>query len=118
MKIKKELIEALIKIAKENHPMEFFAFLTGKKRVIEEFVYIPFQQGESFATFNFSLIPMGMKIYGTAHSHPSSSFKPSPQDLSTFASFGNVHIIIYYPYCKNCFKAYDRNGNEISLEIV
>lgn len=118
MKIKRDLINALIEIAKENHPMEFFALLTGKKNVIEEFIYLPFQQGETFAIFDHSLLPLGMRIYGTAHSHPSSSPKPSKQDLSTFASFGKVHIIIHYPYCRNCFKIYDRDGREIELEIV
>ncbi len=118
MKIRRELIDALIEIAKQNHPLEFFAFLTGRNKVIEEFIYIPFQQGENFASFNFSLLPIGMRIYGTVHSHPTPSFKPSAQDLSTFASHGRVHIIIYYPYCRDCFKIYDASGNEIELEIV
>ncbi len=118
MKIRRELLDALIEIARKNHPMEFLALLTGRKNVIEEFVYLPFQQGETFAFFDSSLIPLGMKVYGTAHSHPSSSPRPSDQDLATFASIGRVHVIVYYPYCRNCFKIYDRNGREIELEIV
>ncbi|WP_456368438.1 Mov34/MPN/PAD-1 family protein [Geoglobus sp.] len=118
MKIRRELLRALIEIARENHPHEFFALLTGKKGVIEEFVYIPFQQGEDYASFNTSLIPLGMRIYGTVHSHPSSNPRPSPQDLSTFSSYGRVHLIVHYPYCENCWKAYDPAGNETDLEVV
>ncbi len=118
MKIKRDLLDALIEIAKENHPMEFFALLTGRKNIIEEFIYLPFQQGETFAAFDSSLIPLGMRVYGTVHSHPSPSPRPSEQDLSTFASLGKVHVIIHYPYCRNCFKIYDRKGREITLEIV
>lgn len=117
MKIRRELIEALIEAARETHPNEFFALLTGKKGVIEEFVFIPFESGENFAAFNLDLIPLGMKIYGTAHSHPSPNPYPSSEDLRTF-SHGKVHIIIHYPYCRNCWKAYDSNGNEILLEVV
>jgi len=118
MKIRKELIEGLIEIAKESHPYEFFALLTGKKGIIEEFIYIPFEQGNDFAGFNSSLLPVGMKIYGTVHTHPSESPYPSYQDLSTFSSFGKVHIIIYYPYCKECWNAFDRDGRKICLEVV
>ncbi len=118
MKIRKELLQALIEIARENHPHEFFALLTGKKGVIEEFVYIPFQQGEDYASFNTSLIPLGMRIYGTVHSHPSSSPRPSHQDLATFSSYGSVHIIIHYPYCSDCWKAYDSAGKEVEVEVV
>lgn len=118
MKIRRELIQALIEIAKENHPHEFFALLTGRKGIIEEFVYIPFQQGEDYASFNTSLIPIGMRIYGTIHSHPSSVSRPSPQDLATFSSYGKVHIIIHYPYCESCWKAYDSAGNEVDVEVI
>jgi len=118
VKIRRDLLEALLEIAKENHPHEFFALLTGKKGVIEEFVYIPFQQGENYASFDTSLIPLGMRIYGTVHSHPSSNPTPSPEDLSTFASYGRVHIIIHYPYCRKCWRAYDPEGNIIEVEVV
>ena len=117
MKIRRELLEALIEAAREMHPYEFFALLTGKKGIIEEFIFIPFEFGENFASFSLDLIPLGMKIYGTAHSHPSPNPYPSSEDLRTFFH-GNVHVIIHYPYCKDCWKAYDREGREIELEVV
>ncbi len=118
MKIRSDLLEGLVEIARETHPYEFFALLTGKKGVIEEFIYIPFDQGSNFAGINTSLIPVGIRIYGTVHSHPSNSPFPSPQDLSTFSSFGRVHIIVHYPYCKNCWNAFDSQGNVIEIEVV
>ncbi len=118
MKIRRELIEGLIEISRENHPYEFFALLTGKKGVIEEFVYIPFEQGSDFAGFNTSLLPIGMRIYGTVHSHPSNSPHPSTQDLATFSSFGSIHIIIHYPYCRSCWNAFDSQGNMVEIEVI
>ncbi len=118
MKIRSDLIQGLIEIAKENHPYEFFALLTGKKGVIEEFIYIPFEQGHNFAGINTSLIPVGMRIYGTVHSHPSPNPSPSPQDIATFSSYGSVHLIIYFPYCRDCWKAYSPEGKEIPLDVI
>ena len=118
MKIMKELINELLEICRDTHPNEFFAFLTGNRGVIKEYIYIPFKQGRDFVSIDTSLLPLGMKIYGTVHSHPSHSPNPSPQDLSTFSSFGRVHIIVYYPYCRECWRAFDSSGNAISIDVV
>ncbi len=117
MKIRKELIDALIDIAKNNHPFEFFALLTGKKDVIEEFLYLPFQGGESFALFSPDLLPIGMRILGTVHSHPSRNPYPSQEDIRTFQSYGKLHIIIHYPYCNKCWKAFNSRGEEVEVVV-
>ena len=120
--IKRELLLALIEASKSTHPNEFVALLTGRRvgrvNVIEEFVMLPYESGETMAVIQTHALPIGVRIMGSVHSHPSPNPAPSEEDLSMFASHGNVHIIIHYPYCKNCWRAYNARGEEILLEVV
>jgi hypothetical protein len=54
---------------------------------------------------------------GSVHSHPSGTPYPSKQDLIFFRS-NEVNIIVGRPYTRDSWRAFDRNGNEMSLEIV
>ena len=118
MKIKRDVIKFALEIAKESYPYEFVALLTGKKGVIEELIFLPFQSSEDSAIIHMDMLPLGYKIYGTVHSHPSPNYMPSEQDLVMFMKYGVVHIIVYYPFNENCWKCYDRHGNEISIDII
>ena len=118
MKIRREVLRLALEIAKESYPNEFVALLTGKRGVIEELLFLPFDAGESSAIIHLEMLPLGYRIYGTVHSHPSPSCKPSRADLDMFAKHGIVHIIVCYPFdCCSC-GFYENNGNEIELEIV
>lgn len=116
--IRRELLLALIEASKSTHPNEFVALLTGKKNIIEEFIMLPYESGETMAVIQTHALPIGIRIMGSVHSHPSPNPTPSSEDLSMFASQGNVHIIIHYPYCESCWKAYDARGQEIELEVI
>ena len=116
--IKRELLLALIEASKSMHPREFIALLTGKRNLIEEFIMLPYESGETMAVIQTHTLPIGIRIMGSVHSHPSPNPIPSSEDLNMFASHGNVHIIIHYPYCENCWKAYNARGEEIELEVV
>ncbi len=118
MKIRREVIRFALEIAKESYPNEFIALLTGKKGIIEELVFLPFQAGESSAIIHMDMLPLGYKIYGTIHSHPIPNCKPSQQDIQMFMKYGSIHIIVCYPFTENCWACYDRNGNEISIEVI
>lgn len=119
MKIVRELIEELLAISRDNYPLEFVALLTGKKGVIEEYVFLPGTEfGQMSASFRIDMLPLGQKIHGTFHSHPSTSNRPSFQDLSMFASNGNYHIIAAYPYDMKSWRCYDKFGNEVRLEVI
>ena len=120
--IRKELLMSLIEASKSTHPHEFVALLTGrkvgKKNIIEEFIMLPYESGETMAVIQTHALPIGIRIMGTVHSHPSPNPTPSEEDLNMFASYGRVHIIIHYPYCETCWKAYNVRGEEIRLEVV
>ncbi len=118
MKVKKEVLEFALEIAKESYPNEFVALLTGRKGIIEELVFLPFKAGESLAIIHMEMLPLGYRIYGTVHSHPSPNCTPSKADLEMFSKHGVVHIIICYPFEWGCWRFYDKNGNEVELEIV
>jgi proteasome lid subunit RPN8/RPN11 len=116
--IRRELLMAMIEASKSSHPYEFVALLTGKKGVIEEFIMLPYESGETMAIIQTHALPIGVKIMGTVHSHPSPNPTPSDEDLNMFSSYGGVHIIIHYPYCQNCWKAYNVRGEETELEVI
>ncbi|HJJ35553.1 MAG TPA: hypothetical protein O0X27_00090 [Methanocorpusculum sp.] len=69
--------------------------------------------------------PLGMPKVGTAHSHPNPGewsqdfmLTPSEQDLLTFSELGDVHIIVTNPFDEHSWRAFNRNGDPIYLEIV
>ncbi len=118
MKIKREILEAILEAARSAHPDEFVALLGGERDVISELVFLPFISGSVSAVINLDALPIGMRVHGTVHSHPSPSCEPSEEDLILFSRFGSYHIIVCYPYCGDCWKCYNRKGEEVELEVV
>ncbi len=118
MKIRRDVLRFALEIAKESYPNEFIALLTWKKGIIEELVFLPFQAGETSAIIRMDMLPLGYKIYGTIHSHPSPNCSPSPQDIQMFMKYGAVHIIVCYPFTENSWACYDKGGNPISIEVI
>uniref|UniRef100_A0A7J2TKY3 Peptidase n=1 Tax=Archaeoglobus fulgidus TaxID=2234 RepID=A0A7J2TKY3_ARCFL len=118
MKIKRDLLKAILESAKEAYPYEFIALLSGEKGVISELIFLPSISGENSALIHLDMLPLGMKVYGTVHSHPSSCCEPSEEDFFLFTKFGRVHIIVCYPFTMRDWKCYDSNGKEIELELV
>ncbi len=118
MKIKKDVLKLALEVARESYPNEFVALLTGRKGVIEEILFLPFESGERSAIIHMDMLPLGYRIYGTVHSHPSPSCEPSQEDLIMFARHGTIHVIVCYPFRWGCWKFYDRYGNEIKVEII
>lgn len=118
MKIKKDVIKLALEIAKESYPNEFIALLTGEGDVIDELIFLPFQSSEYSAVINLDALPLGYKVYGTVHSHPSPSCEPSDEDLYLFLKYGGIHIIVCYPFDENSWKCYDSHGNEVKIEVI
>jgi proteasome lid subunit RPN8/RPN11 len=117
MKIKRSLLKMILAAARDAYPHEFIAMLAGKKDVIDELIFLPFESGEVSAIIHTNMLPLGMKIYGTVHSHPSTNLRPSAEDLRMFSK-GKVHIIVGYPFDEDSWECYDRNGNSISIEVM
>ncbi|MEM0202439.1 MAG: Mov34/MPN/PAD-1 family protein [Archaeoglobaceae archaeon] len=118
MKIKRELLMAILESAKETYPYEFIALLSGEKGVISELIFLPSISGEESAIIRLEMLPLGVKVYGTVHSHPSPCCEPSEEDFFLFTKFGRVHIIVCYPFTMNDWKCYDSKGEEIEIEVV
>ncbi|RLF49508.1 MAG: hypothetical protein DRN20_01975 [Thermoplasmata archaeon] len=117
--IKKKTLKLILEAAKSTHPQEFMAILRAKKGVINEILMLPGTVfGNRHSIVQLHMLPIDFSVVGTVHSHPSPSGNASDSDLLTFSKFGCVHIIVYYPYCENCWQAYDHTGRKIDLEIV
>ncbi len=117
-KIKRTTLNFILEASKDSYPYEFAALLRGKYGVIYEIVLIPTVQGKRSALYYLFMKPIDFTIVGTVHSHPSGSLEPSEEDISLFSRTGEVHIIVGYPYCKDCWRAYNRNGEEMAIEVI
>lgn len=121
VKIKEDLLKAILENARFMHPKEILFMLRGEKKkdciIISDIIIPPFATyGHGFATFSLSALPIDFSIIGTAHSHPSGNLAPSIGDLNQ--AIGKIMMIVGYPYTKQNVKVYDREGNEVELNTV
>ncbi len=118
MKISRELLKEILAIARDSYPNEFIALLSGKKDLIEELIFLPFISGESSAIIHLDMLPLGMRVHGTVHSHPSPCCEPSEEDFFLFTRYGKYHLIVCYPFGPRNWKCYNHKGEEVELEVV
>ncbi|MBI2598006.1 MAG: Mov34/MPN/PAD-1 family protein [Candidatus Diapherotrites archaeon] len=118
--IKKEVLGAIIEASKNTFPEEFIGVLGGniKNKIIDELIVVPATFGTDFSAIHTHLLPMDQKIIGTIHSHPSTSSRPSQEDLNAFGKLGQVHIIIAKPFEPSSMKCFDSKGNTVKLKIT
>ncbi len=117
--IDQELLDLLLEMGKSSYPNEYLVMLGMEKGVIN--VTYPIAGTTvtaSSANIFMDMIPLGMRIAGTAHSHPNGCLSPSDADLSTFSESGQCHIIVGSPFDQTSWKCYDRNGNQRTLEVI
>ena len=121
-KIKRDTLNFILESAKSTYPNEFGGFLrvdTDDKYTIKEILILPGTiSGDSHAIFKLHMLPIDFSIVGTVHSHPSYSNHPSDADILFFKKTGKVHIIVAIPFDTKSWRAYDFNGEEISLIVV
>ncbi|MCD6140131.1 MAG: Mov34/MPN/PAD-1 family protein [Thermococcus sp.] len=119
IKIRGELLEYLLQLAKDFYPNEFGGFLREKNGIFEEVLIIPKGYfGKESIYFDTWLLPHDENIKGTVHSHPEPSPRPSQADKKFFSKFGGVHLIIAYPFEAWSIKAYNSDGLEVKIEII
>ena len=117
--IKKETLNLILEVSKENYPMEFGGMLRVEKGIITEILLLPGTvSGDSHAIFHLHMLPIDFSVKGTVHSHPSYNFHPSEADLALFSKFGSTHIIVGMPFNKKSWQGYDYKGNSIELTVV
>ena len=113
------VIDMIMASAKDSHPNEFACTLRAEDGIITEVILVPGTlSGNNSAILRLHMLPIDFSIVGTAHSHPSPNARPSPADMGLFSRYGNVHLIAHYPYTRSSWKAYDRQGQLVDLEVL
>ncbi len=117
--IEKETLQLLLEMGKSAHPNEYIVMLGAENGIINTVYPIAGTVvSEDSASIFMDMIPLGMGLAGTAHSHPEGPIIPSDADLSTFAETGQTHLIIGQPFDETAWAAYDRSGQLKHLDIV
>jgi len=92
--------------------------LVADSSVIDDLYILPATQNFSKSViFRPDLSPMSLKIIGTVHSHPSGYGVPSGADLSVFRG-KQINLIAFPPFNIYSFRAYNKKGEAISLDVI
>ena len=121
VRVDREVLESVIYYSKKAYPNEFLAFFDGKivdkVLYITGLIFIPGETSKTGAVVHTEMIPMNTKYWGSVHSHPGPSARPSDADLKTFSRNGYFHMIVCLPYSFDTFKSYDRYGEHLDYTI-
>ena len=121
VRVDREVLESVIYYSKRAYPNEFLAFFDGKiidkVLYITSLIFVPGETCETGAVVHTEMIPINTKYWGSVHSHPGPSARPSDADLMTFSKNGYFHMIVCLPYSFETFKSYDRYGEPMDYSI-
>jgi len=118
-RVSRDLLEMVFEASKDSHPYEFGALLRRNHGVIDEVLLLPGTiSGTESALFRLHMLPIDHTVAGSVHSHPSPHPTPSNADIQFFGRLGDVHIICAYPYDMSSWRAYNRKGEPIEVEVV
>ncbi|AMD17008.1 peptidase [Methanobrevibacter sp. YE315] len=121
VRVDREVLESVIYYSKKAYPNEFLAFFDGKIKdkilYITGLIFMPGETCETGAVVHTDMIPINTKYWGSVHSHPGPSARPSDADLKTFAKNGYFHMIVCLPYSFDTFKSYNRYGQHLDYKI-
>lgn len=121
VRIDREVLESVLYYSKKAYPNEFLAFFDGKIKdkvlYITSLIFVPGETCETGAVVHTEMVPINTKYWGSVHSHPGPSARPSDADLLTFSKTGYFHMIVCLPYSLETFKAYDRYGEPAEYTI-
>lgn len=117
--IDSEALNLILHASNSSHPNEFAGILRSEDERITEILLLPGTfSSERSALMKLSMLPASSHACGSVHSHPSKNPEPSEADLEFFDNFGKIHIIVASPYNEGSWKAFDRRGKEINLQVV
>ncbi|MDF2956907.1 MAG: Proteasome lid subunit RPN8/RPN11 [Candidatus Alkanophagales archaeon MCA70_species_1] len=118
-RISKETLKLILNASRAQHPKEFLCLLAAERGVINDIILLPGTlSSRRSATLRLEMLPLGMGVIGSAHSHPTPQKLPSKEDLFMFSRLGRCHIIVCYPYGDTDWACYDRNGKPLHLEVL
>ena len=123
-----EALQFALQASEDSHPNEYMGQLRGRDArklgldrdgtVITDVLLAPGTKTNPVsAEFKPTYMPNDPNSVGSVHSHPNGVLRPSAADLATFTK-GKVHIIIGAPYGRNDWKAFDREGQPMELEVL
>ncbi len=117
-----------LEASRDTHPNEYMGFLRATDarelgldrngQVITDVLVIPGTTSTpESATVHEHMKPNSSHAVGSVHSHPNGVLRPSDADLATFHA-GEAHIIIGAPYERDCWRAFDSDGNPRDLDVI
>jgi proteasome lid subunit RPN8/RPN11 len=126
--IAEDTVEFAMEAAEDSHPDEYLGLLRATPAtdldyadegyVITDVLMVPGTETNPVsATFNSSQVPNDMRTVGSVHSHPNGVLAPSDADRAMFGK-GEVHVILGAPYDRNCWRAFDHEGEPRSLDVL
>lgn len=118
--ITRRCLDSALACASSAFPNEFGGILRADvPGVISDLLLLPgTTAGRRHANFQLHMLPVDLGVAGSVHSHPSGALHPSDADLQLFRRWGRRHMILGYPYGPGSWRAYDGNGEEVSMEVV
>ena len=117
--IKKELIDGILALCKDQHPNEILGFLRVRNEIASEYILLPgAKTNQKSGVFFPGRIPSDPTLEGTIHSHPTGNPNPSQVDLETVFMSKRFHFISAYPYTYKSTKCFDQKGNELKYQII
>jgi proteasome lid subunit RPN8/RPN11 len=118
--ITRRCLDSALACAASAYPNEFGGILRADSPgTISELLLLPgTTAGHRHANFQLYMMPIDLGTAGTVHSHPSGALHPSEADVRLFRHWGRRHLILGYPYSAGQWRAYDGNGNEVSIDVV
>jgi proteasome lid subunit RPN8/RPN11 len=123
-----DALEFAREAARDTHPDEYMGLLRGERAgdfgleeegyVVTDVLVIPgTESSPTSATLKSHMVPNDFRAVGSIHSHPNGVLRPSDEDLATFGK-GVVHIILGAPYGHGDWRAFDREGQPRSLDVL
>ncbi|MEF8776916.1 MAG: Mov34/MPN/PAD-1 family protein [Haloarculaceae archaeon] len=121
-------LEFALAASRDSHPDEYMGLLRGDDArdvgldrdgsVLTEVLVIPGTESNPVsATVKTNMVPNDVRAAGSIHSHPNGVIAPSDADLAAFGR-GEIHVIIGAPYREDDWRAFDRDGEPMDLEVV
>jgi len=116
-KIASDTLDFILESCKSSHPHEFGALLEAEGDTITHVIYLPGTEATTQSVLINKWMMPNIPHAGSVHSHPSGAVYPSGQDLIFFRS-NQINIIVGSPYSRDSWKAFDKNGELMQLEVT
>jgi len=116
--IASDTLNFILEASKSMAPEEFAGLLQENNGIITEVFVLPgTYSSEQNAVIKLFMMP-NVNAAGSIHSHPGPNRKPSQADLHLFSKTGTCHIIVGYPYDRQSWTCYDKEGTIRELQVL